>query len=238
MSYRRLRLRFLAAGVLLGFCSQLYAANGPELSSNPFQRFFGAGGWLVWLVLLPLSVIVINLVVQNCITIRRTRLLPPLLIQKARTFMKEGQTKTALDYLQTCDNLLGKTLFVGLSERINSRAAMDNAMAEMLEQETTHLLRKIEWLNIIGNVAPMIGLFGTVWGMIDAFYAIVQAGGQPEPAELAAGISVALVTTWWGLVVAIPALAAYGFLRNRIDILSAEAAVVAEELLRDTDSGW
>ena len=236
MSYRRLILSCLAAIVLLGFSGPLCAANGPELSANPFARFFGAGGWLVWIVLLPLSVIVINLVVQNCMAIRRPKLLPPLLIQKARTIMKDTQENMTQDYLQSAENLLGKTLFVGWSERINGRAAMDNAMAEMLEQETTHLLRKIEWLNIIGNVAPMIGLFGTVWGMIDAFYAIVQAGGQPEPAELAAGISVALVTTWWGLVVAIPALAAYGFLRNRIDILSAEAAVVAEELLRDINN--
>ncbi len=110
---------------------------------------------------------------------------------------------------------------------------MENGMAEMMEQETTHLLRKIEWLNILGNVAPMVGLFGTVWGMIDAFNQIVVKGGQPEPADLAGGISVALVTTWWGLIIAIPALAAYGSLRNRIDSLVAEIAVFAENLLRN-----
>ena len=110
---------------------------------------------------------------------------------------------------------------------------METAMAEVLDRDTTSMLRRIEWLNIIGNVAPMIGLFGTVWGMIDAFTGIVHAGGQPEPADLAGGISTALVTTWWGMVVAIPALAAYGFLRNRIDSLSAQTAVTVEELLRD-----
>ena len=113
---------------------------------------------------------------------------------------------------------------------------MENAMAEMIEQDATALLRKIEWLHIIGNVAPMIGLFGTVWGMIDAFHGIVSAGGQPEPADLAGGISTALVTTWWGLVVAIPALAAYGLLKNRIDSLAAEVAVTAENLLRNVQT--
>ena len=81
-----------------------------------------------------------------------------------------------------------------------------------------------------------MGWLGRGGGIIYAFHCIVQAGGQPEPANLAGGISVALVTTWWGLVVAIPALAVYGFLRNRIDILSAEAAVTAEELLRDSEN--
>jgi biopolymer transport protein ExbB len=109
---------------------------------------------------------------------------------------------------------------------------MENAMAEMLEQQSTTLLRKIEWLNIIGAVAPMIGLFGTVWGMIEAFNRIVYAHGQPEPDQLAGAISIALVTTLWGLFAAIPALAAYGSLRNRIDALSAEAALAAEDLIR------
>ena len=110
------------------------------------------------------------------------------------------------------------------------------AVTESLEQDTANLLRKIEWLNLIGNVAPMIGLFGTVWGMIEAFNGIVQAGGQPQPADLAAGISVALVTTWWGLIVAIPALAAFGFLRNRIDSFTAEVALTSEKLLASIDT--
>lgn len=201
-----------------------------------FKQFFVAGQWLVWVVLLPLSVVVIKLAVQNCLTIRRVKLLPVAVIHKARRLIKESKGPEAIESLRGQESLLGKTVYVGLAQRAHGRVAMENAMAEMLEQETAQLLRKIEWLNIIGNVAPMIGLFGTVWGMIDAFNAIVQAGGQPEPANLAGGISVALVTTWWGLVVAIPALAVYGFLRNRIDILSAEAAVTAEELLRDGEN--
>lgn len=199
---------------------------------DSFEQFFVAGGLLVWLVLLPLSLVVVKLSVENCLMIRRIKLLPVGLMERVEKLIKGNQS---IEPLRKEESLLGKTIYVGLAERSNGRVAMENAMAEMLEQETTHLLRKIEWLNIIGNVAPMIGLFGTVWGMIDAFNAIVQAGGQPEPANLAGGISVALVTTWWGLVVAIPALAVYGFLRNKIDILAAEAAVTAEELLRDSE---
>jgi biopolymer transport protein ExbB len=199
---------------------------------DTFEQFFVAGRWLVWLVLLPLSLVVVKLAVENCLRIRRVKLLPVGLVDRVGRLIKESQS---VESLRGEESLLGKTIYVGLAQRSHGRVAMENAMAEMLEQETTHLLRKIEWLNIIGNVAPMIGLFGTVWGMIDAFNAIVLAGGQPEPANLAGGISVALVTTWWGLVVAIPALAVYGFLRNKIDILAAEAAVTAEELLRECE---
>jgi biopolymer transport protein ExbB len=89
----------------------------------------------------------------------------------------------------------------------------------------------VEYLNVVGNISPMIGLFGTVYGMIVAFQRLVAAGGNPDPAELAGGISTALVTTFWGLVVAIPALAAYALIRNRIDAMTSEALVVAEELI-------
>jgi len=78
----------------------------------------------------------------------------------------------------------------------------------------------------------MIGLFGTVYGMIIAFGAIVAAGGSADPVALAGGIGTALTTTFWGLVVAIPALAGYAVLRNRIDELTIEATIEAERVLQ------
>ena len=84
----------------------------------------------------------------------------------------------------------------------------------------------------MGNIAPMVGLFGTVYGMIVAFQQLVDAGGSPDPVDLAAGISTALVTTFWGLVVAIPALAAYAVVRNKIDAITAEGLVAAEQIIK------
>ena len=219
--------------------SVLWAANGSggNEPAGEFERFFVAGGWLVWVVLLPLSLLTLSLIVQYLLVIRRSKLLPVTTVQRVKDLLKEKHDKVELEWLGRDDSLLARTLQVGLLESQNDRNAMDHAMAEIIEEETTSWLRRIEWLNIIGNVAPMIGLFGTVWGMINAFNGIVQAGGQPEPADLAGGISVALVTTWWGLIVAIPALAVYGFLRNRIDSLSAEVAVTAEEVMRNMRSG-
>ena len=210
------------------------------LAVNNFQKFFVAGGWLVWIVLLPMSALAVQLVVQNSLLLRRRKLLPEEEIDQVRQKIKNGDAEAALSYVDKKESLLARTLQAGLSQYSAGREAMENVMVETIEEQFSGLMRKIEWLNVVGNVAPMIGLFGTVWGMIDAFNGIVEAGGQPEPVDLADGISVALVTTWWGLVVAIPALAAYGFFRNRIDTFAAETAVTAEDILKGmqaTESG-
>ena len=104
-------------------------------------------------------------------------------------------------------------------------------MDESAEEKSTALLRKIEWLNLLGNMAPMLGLLGTVWGMILMFMEIVKAKGIPSPDKLAYAIGIALVTTLLGLTVAIPALGAFAILRNRIDALSNQVVLQAQELI-------
>ena len=119
-----------------------------------------------------------------------------------------------------------------LGEAGHGYGAMTRALEEANEDRTARLLRKIEPLNVIGNVAPMLGLMGTVLGMILAFSSIVQAKtGTPDPAALAGDIGMALTTTFWGLVIAVPALAVHAWLRNRIDALTTETALVAQEMI-------
>ena len=89
---------------------------------------------------------------------------------------------------------------------------MRSLFVESLQEQAMVLFRRIEWINIIGNVSPMVGLFGTVLGIIKMFNSLALAGGQPHPSQLAGGISVALVTTFWGLLIAIPALTIHGIL--------------------------
>ena len=109
--------------------------------------------------------------------------------------------------------------------------AVIRTLEQASEERTVARLRRIEVLNTIGQVSPMIGLFGTVYGMILAFTAIVASGGAADPVMLAGGIGTALTTTFWGLVVAIPSLAACAMLRGHIDSTTAEATLAAEELL-------
>ena len=119
-----------------------------------------------------------------------------------------------------------------MSEANHGFNAMERALEGAAEAEAARMLRPIEILNVLGNIAPMVGLFGTVYGMIVAFQSLVDAGGSPDPVELAAGISTALVTTFWGLIVAIPALAGYALIRNKVDALTAEGLLEAEQIIR------
>jgi len=221
---------FLGLVIVLWFTADaVWAAEDHGDGRNGyFQRFFVDGGPIVWFLLLPLSVLTFSLIVQHFLVIRRNKLLPPTLVnQICQLHLPDDQ----FEILQHQDNFLSRSLLAGLTLPDRDREAREHAMFEALDQLSTAMLRKIEWLNIIGNVAPMIGLFGTVWGMIEAFNRIVQAQGQPEPERLADAISIALVTTLWGLFTAIPALAAYGSLRNRIDAITAETSVTAETLM-------
>jgi biopolymer transport protein ExbB len=134
------------------------------------------------------------------------------------------------------ESVLSTTIRSGLAQAGNGAEAMQRAMYDTVEQAAARMMRKIEYLNVIGNVSPMIGLFGTVVGMIRLFASITEAGGIPEPAKIAADISIALVTTFWGLLVAIPALSVFAFFRNRIDSLATECATTAELLLGNLES--
>jgi biopolymer transport protein ExbB len=222
--------------MLIGLVEATWAGEGGSVSgTSGFHRFFVSGGWLVWCILLPLSITTVSLIIQNFLSIRRSRLIPAGLLHQIRTINTHNGLNIASSDRDDTGSMLGRVVEAVRQTAPQGPNAMEIALSDSLEREISILLRKIEWLHIIGNVAPMIGLFGTVWGMIEAFNAIVQAGGQPTLGQLASGISVVLVATWWGLISAIPALAAFGILRNRIDSIAAEIASTFERhVLADT----
>ncbi len=207
------------------------AATGQVRPRTYFDEFVIAGGPIVWFALLPMSVITVYLATEYCLTIRRKRLLPDGAAKTIIGIMRQ------LGFAQLPARLADKTDFV--STAVARAVAQDGgdlnrmrtALVESLQEQAMGLLRKIEWANIIGNVSPMVGLFGTVLGIIKMFNAIAMAGGEPQPSQLAGGISLALVTTFWGLMIAIPALTIHGTFQNRIEMLVSEAAVEAEKLL-------
>jgi len=108
---------------------------------------------------------------------------------------------------------------------------MQTAMEDAAAERTGRLYRKVEWLNLIGNVTPLCGLTGTIWGMMTAFGEIEAKGGKANPGDMAGGILIALVSTFSGLLTAIPALVSYGIFKGKVEQLAMEAALVAEELL-------
>jgi biopolymer transport protein ExbB len=173
----------------------------------------------------------IALIVEHSITIRRAILVPEVSVAQIKTMFDERRFREALEFCQTDPSFVSAVVHAGLIEAANGYDAMENAMQDATSERVARLYRKLEWLNLLGNVGPMFGLWGTIWGMMMAFGEIEARGGKANPADLAGGIMIALVSTFAGLIVAIPALSAYGIFRSRVEQLSMEAALVAEELL-------
>jgi len=189
------------------------------------------GDGIIWLLLL-MSAASIGFSLKLFMAYKRSTFVPQDTSDQLTALLGEKRYREAIEYAESDPSFVGRLVSSALREASAGYGAMERAVEETSDAETSRMLRPVEYLNVLGNIAPMLGLFGTVYGMIMAFSKLVSAGGKPDPAELASGISTALVTTFWGLVVAIPALAAYAIVRNKIDALTSEGLLVAEELIR------
>lgn len=193
-------------------------------------------GGVVGGVIILLSLVATGLVVEHALTIRKSRIMPEPVIQELEQLIAQYKIQNAIDYAADAKNasLATDIVLAGLERYQSSEfgfAEYKSACEEAGEEATAKLYRKIDMLNLIGVIAPMLGLLGTVQGMIDAFNTIASKEGAARPHELADSISLALITTFEGLVVAIPAMVAYSFFRNRIDSLVSEAGSRIERIM-------
>ena len=190
-----------------------------------------AGGY-IGMIIAGMSVILIALIFEHMLTIRRGALMPDGLAQQVHGMIAQKQFKQAEEVCRQNPSLLGEVLQAGLSEAGLEYEAIEKGMEDASVEQSSRLLRKIEYLSVIGSIAPMLGLLGTVWGMILAFLEF-ESKSNPQVSELAPGIYKALVTTLMGLGVAVPAVASFAIFRNRVDGLVAEAALLAEHVFAD-----
>jgi biopolymer transport protein ExbB len=188
------------------------------------------GSLIIWFLLL-LSAVSIGLIGFMAATNQRKSIIPPGVVEEIRSMLADGRYREVVDLTKREQSFFCQVLGAALVDAGHGFSAMIRSLEQTSDELTTDRLRRIEYLNVLGQVSPMIGLFGTVYGMILAFQAIVVAGGNADPVLLAGGIGTALTTTFWGLVVAIPALAGYAIVRNQIDALTSEATSAAEELV-------
>jgi biopolymer transport protein ExbB len=205
--------------------------------SRLFDHFVVSGGAITWFILIPLSIAAIALAVEHALTIRRIAVVPPQTVERIRADLDARRYVDAVRYTAAHPSAIAEAVHQGLTQASKGYEAMQHAVADATEQYSARLFRKIEYLNVIGNIAPMVGLFGTVYGMILLFASIRSAGGIPEPAAIAGSISIALVTTFWGLLIAIPALSVHAVFRNRVEALAVECAATAERLLSGFQPG-
>ena len=188
------------------------------------------GGVVGWLIIL-LSCVALGLVIDYAITIRRAKLAPVEDIATFKDLVQKKDFTRLKEVAEAKPTFLSDVLTAGLDEINLGYPAMIKAMEDTAEARTARQARRIEHLNVIGNISPMMGLLGTVIGMLRCFNEISQVSGSIDPKQLAAGIFEALVTTCLGLIVAIPTLYFYAIFRNRLDELGGEASVAAEQII-------
>ncbi len=234
MSWRRLGI-VLALALLFGGQS-LYAADpapaapiGPKMMS--LGELFEAGGTIGYIIT-GLSFVMVSLIVEHLISLRHNALIPPGLADSIHHHLGLRHFEEARQQCQFHPSFLAYVLAAGLRETDLGYQSVEKALEDAAVEQSARLYRKIEYLSVIGTIAPMLGLLGTVWGMILAFMEFEQKA-NPQVSELAPGIYKALVTTLQGLCVAIPALAAFAHFRNRIDQLIADGSLTAEAVFAD-----
>jgi biopolymer transport protein ExbB len=166
------------------------------------------------IIFLLLSFGLVALLVMCFLQFRKTVLLPPDLSQQFEQHLENKEYQQAFELAKGSDSYLGRVLAAGMGKLQSGYPAAVEAMQGAQGEEAMKLEHKISYVSLVGALAPMFGLLGTVDGMVAAFMKIAGADTAPKPSELAVGISQALVTTLIGLWLAIPAIACYGILKN------------------------
>jgi biopolymer transport protein ExbB len=173
-----------------------------------------AAGWPVWFLIIA-SVAAVALIIERFVTLRRHKIMPPRLLEDVLGLHRQKQITSEVIQKLEASSPMGRILATGLRHENAPRDAMKEAIEETGRAVGHDLERFLSALGTIASVAPLMGLFGTVIGMIEIFGA--QSPGGANPQQLAHGISVALYNTALGIAVAIPALIAYRHFRARID---------------------
>lgn len=182
-------------------------------------------------ILLVLSFVMVALVMMNVLQVKRDVFIPQDFVDAYQQKLEAKDYKGAYDLCKVDESLVARVLAVGMSRLDRGYAAAVEGMQELGEEENMNYEHRLSYLALISSVAPMIGLMGTVYGMILSFQKIATSTVAPKPAELADGISTALFTTLEGLAVAIPAMVAYSILRNRVSRYMLEVGMISEGLM-------
>ena len=243
--HRRITIRIstIAPAIVSGFAVVLFPAAAlaqtataqdaaVQAPSSFFAILFSGGvtGFIIVMILIALSIYSAYLIVEQILTVRRKDLIPPGLGETVQQALGTGDMRGARQACEDNPSLLSFVLMHGIAELEFGWNAVEKTLEDSLAEQAARMFRKIEYLSVIGNIAPMIGLLGTVIGMILAFQNVASTQGTASAPQLAEGIYQALVTTVGGLIVAIPSIGAFAIFRNRIDQFIAEAAHISQHV--------
>ena len=187
-----------------------------------------AAGWPIWF-LLAASIIAVALIIERAISLRAKKIIPPTLFdQVVEVYRRQGVSEEVLQRLAQ-DSPLGAVLAAGLRNHRSSRYVMKEAIEEAGRAVAHELERFLTTLGTIATASPLLGLFGTVIGMIGIFGSQSPTGSNPQ--QLAHGISIALYNTAFGIAIAIPSLVFYRHYKNKVDTFVVEMELLASKLV-------
>jgi biopolymer transport protein ExbB len=204
----------------------------PPAPKNMLKWVADSSGPIGLFLLLPISIYLIAHVVRLFMELRISEAVPPILVERLESAIKDKRFQEAYDACRDSESYLARLVRTGIANLPNGRPEAKEAMNAMTEEIVTGMESKVGYLAIIGQLGPMIGLVGTILGMIKSFDTIARAAGsQPKPEQVAEGISTALVITLEGVSLAVPAIFFFAFFRNRIAVLTMEATKVADRTI-------
>jgi len=196
-----------------------------------FGEIIQWGGFIGY-VIIALSVVALMLIGKQAFSLRRGVMFPTAVRDKIAALIREKKLKELMEFTRKDSSLLSIIVAAGLSRLRGGYAEMEQVMDVAAEDEAARLEQSVGYFALLAAVAPLLGLLGTVVGMVLAFDRIAKVpGGAPPPSMLAAEIEMALVTTVMGLIVAIPCVVCHTFFRNRLHRLLGELSLEVEELM-------
>jgi biopolymer transport protein ExbB len=224
----RLAIRSLHANRVHAARTEARRSSASASGGNTLFSIIQAAGWPIYPLLLA-SVIAVALIIERLIVLRKAKIVPDGLLEKAvAAYQKQGVGPEVIERLAQ-DSPLGRILAAGLLNVKSSRYVMKDAIEEAGSAVTHQLERFLTTLGTIASISPLMGLFGTIVGMIEIFGAQGPSGGNPQ--QLAHGISIALYNTGFGLVIAIPAMIFYRYFRGKVQELVVDMEQQASRLV-------
>jgi biopolymer transport protein ExbB len=202
-------------------------AGGADMTAIQFIKYGGAiGGGIILM-----SVVAMGMSIERAIGLKRDNIVPPDVLGQLESLFDEEEYEEAMTVCEMQPCFLTNVVAAGLPKIGTTYEFISDAMAEVGDFEATKLQHSISYINFIVTLSPMIGLFGTVYGMIGAFNTIATSPTPPTPAQLAGGIQQALVTTCMGIFVAIMFSPVYFYYRNKVQRMILEVNAIADELM-------
>jgi biopolymer transport protein ExbB len=207
------------------------AAEAPHQTKSTLMWFIESSGWIGAIILL-LSMYFVATVGKLFFEMRLDKEMPDETVAACKNLVEQHDFKGAYDRLREDPSMFGRVASAGLAELNNGIDESRTVMEHVGEAETVEMERKISMLAVLGTLGPMIGLLGTLKGMIASFSVIALSDVQLKASEVAGGISEALLLTFEGVALSVPAIYFYAVFRNRVSSITSTVLLESEDFVR------